>query len=812
MRKNENNYLRIDHNNNSSSIDEDYETKLTLSLFMSLASMSEESIGTELNKFFAKMIPIKESDLYKINLFLLSTIKKKTQLPKRINEQVNYIVNSNFEMNYTFTNENVFNLSIVLFESFKELSAKKKSKINSQNEFLNIIQKLNYKQIDDVIQKNCSPEYRDENNNLSLISSRSCENIFQSKLRKRGNAFRSMISVNTEPNSSLSNNLQLYQFKSTRSNEYPLPVEMIVLLNKFQSIKKLTLIIESEDENIKLTNENYLIILLNVDWLFPNLIEIELNLKNYEFQEIIRDIFNKKTEEIFKKAKLVSKTTNYNKEILNIKSRKDVENDSNELDIYEMKSGSFSFSIKNKSIITNELNNITENNKTFSLKKALQNNKEKIDLIILYSYFVSQWLGKIKVLNLIFSESFSREIEIYLNLSKIKLFNFHFLTFLNKISELAQFEATFNSLDSISFEKIIGIIHNNTKMNILRLNFFTEEIVYSPSSLYKLCNSLKMNMKLLLSDQKILSFGRIQDIDQQLCEFLLPNFEDNLEKLFFVLKNKYNLTELVILLDIPTLICQIDGYIQLLTKFLFNLLLLVNGKSTNLRIFKFIAPMLRIDSGKNSFIEPLFDSLDLVSNEKLQNLSIQTKLHKVVNITNLISNYLQILFIGDLDIETLDAFCDLFIDDNFQEESQLIEVKISLSPIIVQFSQVKKPLLKYYNTKIKGIKKQSLSSSIMIQKEDYADILNIIAYNSYDFHYFEFGFSPKNRNQDIIYLSNNIKYCEQNLQKERLIIKSVIMRKMIKKRIKERFILRSVHNIMQFIFLGKKKEIITKLK
>ena len=226
-----------------------------------------------------------------------------------------------------------------------------------------------------------------------------------------------------------------------------------------------------------------------------------------------------------------------------------------------MKSGSFS--IKNKSMFTNELNNnINENNKTQSLKKALQNNKEKIDLIILYSYFVSQWLDKIKVLNLIFSESFSREIEIYLNLSKIKLFNFHFLTFLNKISQLAQFEVTFNSLDSISFEKIIGIIHNNTKMNILRLNFFAEEIVYSPSSLYKLCNSLKMNMKQLLGDPKILSFGGLKDIDQQLCDYLLPNFEDNLEKLFFVLKNKYQLTELVIFLDIPSLICQNDGYIQ----------------------------------------------------------------------------------------------------------------------------------------------------------------------------------------------------------------------------------------------------------
>lgn len=811
MRKNENNYFRIDHTNSSSYIDEDYETNLTLSLFMSLASMSEESIGTELNKFFSKMISINESDLYKINLFLLSNIKKKTQLPKKINDQVNYILNSKFDMNYTFTNENVFNLSIILFESFKELSTKKKSKITSQKDFLNTIQKLNFKQID-VIKNYFNHEAVDEYNNLSVISSKSCENIFQSKFtKKRGNAFKSLISVNTDF-SSLSNHLQLYKFKSFKSNEYPLPIEMIILLNKFQNIKKLTLVIESEDDYFILKNENYLIILLNVDWLFPNLIEIEINFKNYEFQEIIREIFNKKTEEIFKKAKLVNKTTNYNKEITNNKNWKaDAENDSNELDIYEMKSGSFS--IKNKSMFTNELNNnINENNKNQSLKKALQNNKEKIDLIILYSYFVSQWLDKIKVLNLIFSESFSREIEIYLNLSKIKLFNFHFLTFLNKISQLAQFEVTFNSLDSISFEKIIGIIHNNTKMNILRLNFFAEEIVYSPSSLYKLCNSLKMNMKQLLGDPKILSFGGFKDIDQQLCDYLLPNFEDNLEKLFFVLKNKYQLTELVIFLDIPSLICQNDGYIQLLTKFFFNLLLLINEKSTNFRIFKFIAPMLLIDSVKNSFIEPLFDSLDLVSNEKLKKLSIQMKLHKVVNVTNLISNYLQILFIGDLDVETLDAFCDLFIDENFQEESQLIEVKISLSPIILQFSQVKKPLLKYYNTKIKRIKEQSLYSSIMIQKEDYIDILNIIAYNSYLIHFFEFGFDSKQRNQDIVYLTNNIGFCGESLQKERLAIKSVVMRKMIKKKIKERVILRALHNIMQFVFWGGYKEIITKLR
>ena len=285
MRKNENNYFRIDHTNSSSYIDEDYETNLTLSLFMSLASMSEESIGTELNKFFSKMISINESDLYKINLFLLSNIKKKTQLPKKINDQVNYILNSNFDMNYTFTNENVFNLSIILFESFKELSTKKNSKITSQKDFLNTIQKLNVKQID-VIKNYFNHEAVEEYNNLSVISSKSCENIFQSKFtKKRGNAFKSLISVNTDF-SSLSNHLQLYKFKSFKSNEYPLPIEMIILLNKFQNIKKLTLVIESEDDYFILKNENYLIILLNVDWLFPNLIEIEINFKNYELSSI----------------------------------------------------------------------------------------------------------------------------------------------------------------------------------------------------------------------------------------------------------------------------------------------------------------------------------------------------------------------------------------------------------------------------------------------------------------------------------------------------------------------------------------------
>ena len=196
MKTNENNYYRIDHSNYSSYIDQEYETKLTISLFMTLASISDETFGTEINKFFDKFISPKEKDLYKINLSLLEK-KYDKHYPTKINESImNYILNLNSEKEFVFTKENVMCLSFILFYSFAQISSKSKYKIKTQNDFLKAVSKIVSKQVD-VLNQFFDKEAIEEYNSISSLSifcSKSCENIFQEHLHRiNNNNFKSMI-------------------------------------------------------------------------------------------------------------------------------------------------------------------------------------------------------------------------------------------------------------------------------------------------------------------------------------------------------------------------------------------------------------------------------------------------------------------------------------------------------------------------------------------------------------------------------------------------------------------------------------------
>jgi hypothetical protein len=53
-----------------------------------------------------------------------------------------------------------------------------------------------------------------------------------------------------------------------------LPNELVILVNKFQYIRRINLSIEEINEDKLLC---YIMFLLNVNWLFPNLIEVEFD-------------------------------------------------------------------------------------------------------------------------------------------------------------------------------------------------------------------------------------------------------------------------------------------------------------------------------------------------------------------------------------------------------------------------------------------------------------------------------------------------------------------------------------------------------
>lgn len=103
--KNENNFFRIDRSNNFTFSTSEEEQSLTLSLFMLIASISDESIGSEINKYLHKLIPPNIQDIYKINLFLLSRTKHNFN---SVNSHFNTILNlqnqdSSFQMSQSMS-------------------------------------------------------------------------------------------------------------------------------------------------------------------------------------------------------------------------------------------------------------------------------------------------------------------------------------------------------------------------------------------------------------------------------------------------------------------------------------------------------------------------------------------------------------------------------------------------------------------------------------------------------------------------------------------------------------------------------------
>ena len=121
--------------------------------------------------------------------------------------------------------------------------------------------------------------------------------------------------------------------------------------------------------------------------------------------------------------------------------------------------------------------------------------------------------------------------EVYNDIKNIKEINF--LNLLIDINHLNILNIQFNSLDFSNFEKILGMINSNINLSSLKLIFFSQDKFYSLSGIYKLINDINdpnINLDLLLNNNNFENFV--------LNEFLLENFQKNLEILCILIRNR----------------------------------------------------------------------------------------------------------------------------------------------------------------------------------------------------------------------------------------------------------------------------------
>ena len=621
-----------------------------------------------------------------------------------------------------------------------------------------------------------------------------------------------------------------------------LPIELIILLKKFETIKILTFQIKDADK--KMLKEN-IFLLFNINFLFPNFTEIKIDLNDEKLQAKINNLYEQRAQDLLNKYKKELRLFHYNQEYKSrtvncwepegdIKFIEEIDDDDikykytsfgnnyilgeNPLDNsnffgnnlkniirnddinyfhsntslkyimpikaenptflnidafnqYDDEIEDISFNkshmrtssefpkfeksriltpvIRNKSVTNLNINNnienkIIENSNNARDKKIkrttpelialfIKENEIPFQMIIIYCWFLDKILN-IKTLSLYFYDSFSLETEFFLRNESIKFNGFHFLFFINKIKELKEVNFSFNSLDTRSFENILGLIELNKNVSKLRINFFTPDANFSVPNLLKICSIMKLSLQNLFKEQRLTFINEKEPKDLEMEYFILNHkldffFEKNICCLFNIIKNNININnyqEIVFRFDLPLLILSCDKYLIIIIKFIVNMLNLVTYAKNKINVFKMISPELILDGRITPSLRYLFkelsiDELDFKEyncNESLKEITLQCKMFGIPNIFNicLFNNItgLTYISIGDLDIESFNGFLNDY-KKNIDEMNNLITLKIGLNNTIISYDDVEEQIKEFINIKPIKLKEKVLFSFLELE-------------------------------------------------------------------------------------------------
>ena len=468
-------YIKIDSNKKLELLGEDMENQILMDFVNSISVDKEDNIGKELNKFFMQILPEnKEGDILKVNYALSKRIIETSGLNKKdIDKQhenfMTQIMNMKIRENFVLTSELNEKLSIILSKIYKKIK-----KINKHSKFedllqyisdvsintLGILEKYKDKEKNKLLASQFlyveNPLHNEDNDNDNLNTTNNRKNFFpnndsilfpSSRISKvvNSNEFNKSVCLDYKVN-----NIYVFRELKTKKPLY-IPLEVLVLREKFEYIKKLKLILKKNHTNnnndILLLEPkdiiNNIFLLLNLKWIFPHLFEIELDLSN-EFMlkdEILASV--DKYEIFLKKIKRNNKTTyyqsEYKKRIYDI-NKKSIFNEQNKPNFIE----DFEFLSESNSMMSS-----VKDNKDEELKKQenfMKKYMSSIEMIIIYWYFISQ-NNYIKTFNCTLPMNLENKIILMLKEKKIYFFDFNLLSNLSS-ENLIEVTMDFNSLDN----------------------------------------------------------------------------------------------------------------------------------------------------------------------------------------------------------------------------------------------------------------------------------------------------------------------------------------------------------------------------
>ena len=793
------NYIKINGLDKLEEIDNDAYIQQCIMFSSALAQENENNIGQEINKFFNLILTEnKEGEPLKVNIAISNRYTKE----KNVDKQIDFILNTKFGSDIALNSEISENIAIILTTIYQKIQSK--YKFNSFDELVNKIN--NY----DTSTKDILRQYLitdEELKRRELLYSTPVKAEYEinrfissspNKKRKSDPNNNDIIkkNISTISQSKSKKEKIIYEFKEQESDKnFPFPIEMLILKQKFQMIKRLKLIISNsrskndknifdsdsfiEGDNASFVNisfsssvseknlkqkdvQNIIFVLLNLNWLFPNIIEIEIDLSNDNIMKDQIGVYKSGLKFFSKILKRNLKNTDYSQNKI-----KKINYDPLHGSIFEnyfpvednveecSSDSNTSFSLKvnsfpdlDENLINSEndnkvVYNYIEDTQYNSFDNLIKRFQCTFQMIIIYAFFISK-IPKLFFCNFTIPFTFENEILRMLQIQQIYLPDFNLLSFLSD-AKMIKITIDFNALDNKAFQEVLSLLFKNNNLSICQLNFFPSENYFIPELLLKLLQDCNSNYKITSKSQFDKSIlGKIEpyeDVDIFLFKKLSEYFEININKLFQTISIRSTVKELSLIFNIPSLIKKMDFYIRVILKFIINIFIAIDNMKLTLSTFNLQTSNFFFDGNKYPFLDEFFGKLCIYSNHELilSKLTCQMKFKNITNIYRIIPYNVTQLSIGELDYQTFIHFTEYITSSQFSRHSQLYKLKLYLSNNLINIDECYEYLLRLITEYPKGLKEIGINTHFIIKKEQMDNLLKSVDYNTIESLYMNFN-------------------------------------------------------------------------
>ena len=793
------NYIKINGLDKLEEIDNDAYIQQCIMFSSALAQENENNIGQEINKFFNLILTEnKEGEPLKVNIAISNRYTKE----KNVDKQIDFILNTKFGSDIALNSEISENIAIILTTIYQKIQSK--YKFNSFDELVNKIN--NY----DTSTKDILRQYLitdEELKRRELLYSTPVKADYEinrfissspNKKRKSDPNNNDIIkkNISTISQSKSKKEKIIYEFKEQENDKnFPFPIEMLILKQKFQMIKRLKLIISNsrskndknifdsdsfiEGDNASFVNisfsssvseknlkqkdvQNIIFVLLNLNWLFPNIIEIEIDLSNDNIMKDQIGVYKSGLKFFSKILKRNLKNTDYSQNKI-----KKINYDPLHGSIFEnyfpvednveecSSDSNTSFSLKvnsfpdlDENLINSEndnkvVYNYIEDTQYNSFDNLIKRFQCTFQMIIIYAFFISK-IPKLFFCNFTIPFTFENEILRMLQIQQIYLPDFNLLSFLSD-AKMIKITIDFNALDNKAFQEVLSLLFKNNNLSICQLNFFPSENYFIPELLLKLLQDCNSNYKITSKSQFDKSIlGKIEpyeDVDIFLFKKLSEYFEININKLFQTISIRSTVKELSLIFNIPSLIKKMDFYIRVILKFIINIFIAIDNMKLTLSTFNLQTSNFFFDGNKYPFLDEFFGKLCIYSNHELilSKLTCQMKFKNITNIYRIIPYNVTQLSIGELDYQTFIHFTEYITSSQFSRHSQLYKLKLYLSNNLINIDECYEYLLRLITEYPKGLKEIGINTHFIIKKEQMDNLLKSVDYNTIESLYMNFN-------------------------------------------------------------------------